>query len=125
MQAVQVSTSTTAWPPRAARRRAWSTTRSTAWDCESVEAANVTAAAGSTGPSRHTLTSSGRTPASTTDSDRPSTSDSAPATRRSASVLPARAGPVIVTREPRPKGVSHSIALTVGSSPPSAKRSLG
>ena len=50
---------------------------------------------------------------------------SAAASRRSASVLPARAGPAIVTRDPRPNGVSHSIALTVGSSEPSRKRSLG
>ena len=45
--------------------------------------------------------------------------------RRSASVLPARGGPAIVTREPWPNGVSHSIALIVGSSEPSRKRSLG
>ena len=37
----------------------------------------------------------------------------------SASVLPAREAPTIVTREPLPTGVSHSIAFTVGSSEPS------
>ena len=45
--------------------------------------------------------------------------------RRSASLLPARAGPAMTTREPLPNGVSHSIALTVGSSEPSSKRSEG
>ena len=37
------------------------------------------------------------------------------------SLLPAREQ-VMVTREPLPKGVSHSMAFTVGSSPPSARR---
>ena len=45
--------------------------------------------------------------------------------RRSASLFPARAGPAMTTREPLPNGVSHSIALTVGSSEPSSKRSVG
>ena len=55
----------------------------------------------------------------------PAWAASAAAIRRSACVLPARAGPVMATREPLPNGVSHSIACTVGSSPPSARRSAG
>jgi hypothetical protein len=39
--------------------------------------------------------------------------------------LPARAPPTIVAREPRPSGVSHSIAFIVASSEPSARRSSG
>ena len=73
----------------------------------------------------HSPTSSGRTPASTTVSSTPPLSASAAAMRRSASLLPARAGPTTVTREPLPNGVSHSIALTVGSSLPSSRRSAG
>ena len=60
------------------------------------------------------------------DSSRPSWPASATARRRSASVLPgARARRRSSTREPRPIGVSHSIALSVGSSAPSARRSVG
>jgi len=48
-----------------------------------------------------------------------------PARRRSASVLPARGAPTTLTRDPLPNGVSHSIALMVGSSEPRRKRSEG
>ena len=89
----------------------------------SALAAHVSAATGSTGPSRiHSAVSSGRTPASTTLTSRSSRPARAVAIRRSASLLPASEPPVIVTREPRPIGVSHSIARNVGSSPSSAKR---
>ena len=91
----------------------------------SSEAAKLTAAAGATGPWVHSVISSGRTPASTTVSDQSSRSASASASRRSASVLPERAGPTIVTREPLPNGVSHSIAFSVGSSEPIFSRSDG
>jgi hypothetical protein len=100
--------------------------RSTACACASAGAPSVSDTTGSTGPSAaHSAASSGRTPASTTLSSSSSRSLSAPAIRRSASLLPARGPPVIVTREPRPNGVSHSIARSVGSSPSSAIRSLG
>ncbi len=119
------SISTTAWAPRAATRRAWSTTSSTALACASAEYPMLTDAAGAIEPWLHSPISSGRTPASasvTWSSSRPA---SVPASRRSASVLPAREGPTIVTRDPRPNGVSHSIALSVGSSDPSLIRSDG
>ena len=69
--------------------------------------------------------SSGRTPASTAQTSSPNVAPSAAASRRSASVLPERDGPAMTTREPLPNGVSHSIALTVGSSEPSSMRSAG
>ena len=85
----------------------------------------MTAAAGGTGPPSHSGTSSGRTPASTSVTVSEPSLDSAPAMRRSSSVLPARAGPAIVTREPRPNGVSQATAWRFGSSPGSSKRSVG
>ena len=50
---------------------------------------------------------------------------SAPAIRRSASLLPERAGPTIVAREPLPSGASAVIALTVSSLPASGSSSVG
>ena len=44
---------------------------------------------------------------------------------RASSLLPARGPPAISTREPLPNGVSHSTALSVTSSEPSARRSAG
>ena len=55
----------------------------------------------------------------------PSWAASAAAMRRSASLLPARGPPAMTAREPRPSGVSHSIALSVASSEFSAKRCVG
>ena len=114
--------------PRAARRRPCSTAVSTAWAWASAAAAKEAAAAGGAGPSCHSATSSGRTPASATVSSYPpacTPAASAAARRINASVLPARAPPTTATREPLPNGVSHSMARTVGSSEPSARRSLG
>ena len=119
------SMSTTASPPRAATGGAFSTACSTAWPSASAGAPSVSAAAGSIPAAAQSPSSSGRTPASTTDSSTSSWPFSAAASRRSASVLPARAAPAIVTREPLPNGVSHSIAFSVGSSEPSASRSAG
>ena len=93
--------------------------------CASSEAAKLTAAAGVIGPWAHSEISSGRTPASATLSVSSSRPASAAASRRSASLLPERAAPTIVTREPLPNGVSHSIAFSVGSSEPTLIRSDG
>ena len=59
------STSTTASRPRAATRRACSTTRSIAWAWLSAEVPSAVAAAGAGPPSSQSEISSGRTPAST------------------------------------------------------------
>ena len=91
----------------------------------SSEAAKLTAAAGVTGPPLHSEISSGRTPARTSDTVSSSRSPIAATSRRSASVLPERDAPTIVTRDPLPNGVSHSIALSVGSSEPIFRRSSG
>ena len=92
----------------------------------SGEAAKLSVTVGWLWPSFQSEISSGLTPASATNSCRsPCSAASASASRRSASVFPERDGPAITTREPLPNGVSHSIALTVGSSSPSLKRSVG
>ena len=117
-----MSISTTASPPRAATRRPTSTACSTACACASTDAANDSAVPGVTG---NPAISSGRTPISTALTSRPPRLTSASASRRTASLLPERDGPAMTTREPLPNGVSHSIALTVGSSEPSATRSDG
>ncbi len=49
----RLSISTSACPPRAATRLAASSARSTAWPCESAEAAKLSAAAGASEPSCH------------------------------------------------------------------------
>ena len=78
------------------------------------------------GPSFHSEISSGRTPARTTRAPRgprwPASAAPAGAAPRS---CPRARAPTIVTREPLPNGVSHSIAFSVGSSEPSARRSVG
>ncbi len=89
-----------------------------------MRALSVSSDTGCSGPERQSWISSGRTPASTTETSSASWPASAPARRRSASVLPARGPPTIDTREPRPSGVSHSIAFEVGSSTSSAMRSV-
>ena len=58
-------------------------------------------------------TSSGRTPASTTSSSRPSRPASAPASRAPARSCRPAAAPAMTTREPLPNGVSHSTAFSV------------
>jgi len=92
------------WPARWRRLRA------------SSDPAKLTAAIGGTSPWFHSEISSGRTPARTIDTARSSRPANAVASRRSASVLPDRAARTIVTRDPLPNGVSHSIALRVRSS---------
>ena len=85
----------------------------------------LSAATGATDPSCHSAISSGRTPASTSVSSRPSRGLSAASMLRSVAVLPDRATPQITAREPSPSGVSHSIAASVGSAEPNARRTLG
>ena len=91
----------------------------------SSDPAKLTAAVGGTGPPFHSEISSGRTPARTSDTVSSFWSANAVTSRRSASVLPARVPPTIVTRDPLPNGVSHSIAFSVGSSEPTLRRSVG
>ena len=110
---------------RTAARLAASTARSTACPCASAGAAKLSAADGATAPSCHSEISSGRTPASTSVTSTSSRPPSAASMLRKVAVLPDRAPPLMTAREPSPRGVSHSIAASVGSSEPNASRALG
>ncbi len=102
------SISTTAWPPRSTRRFARSTASSAACACASGERSKLPPATCRPSTRRHSVTSSGRTPASTTCTPRSSSPMSSPPARAAARWRRLPGGPAIATRDPRPIGASFS-----------------
>ena len=120
----RLSISTSASAPRAASRLAESIARSTAWLWESAEAAKLSAAVGARCPPATPRSPPAAPPRARGSPRARRVRRPLPRRLRRVSLLPARGAPTITTREPRPIGVSHSIASSVRSEEPSASRSL-
>ena len=97
------SIATTASRPASTARLARSMAISAIWACSSTEPSKAPPATVTPASRRHSVTSSGRTPASTTIGARSGWASASVATiRRSIVVAPAPGGPAIATREPLP-----------------------